>query len=90
LPVTVVTVPTIRELCRSFSVPAYTWIFRTTWVGGWVPATDVPREDGTFNPGFVEVARISATQQLKVFYLDVGQGDATLIEAEDAIVIIDG
>lgn len=39
---------------------------------------------------FVELNRLSEKQQLKVFYPDVGQGDATLIEAEGAIIIIDG
>ena len=32
----------------------------------------------------------SDRQQLKIFYFDVGQGDATLIEAEGAIIVIDG
>jgi len=40
--------------------------------------------------GFVRVNNISPKQQLKVFYVDVGQGDGTLIEAEDFIMIIDG
>ena len=40
--------------------------------------------------GFIEVARTSPTQQLKVFVVDVGQGDAALVEAEGAVVIIDG
>ena len=57
---------------------------------GFVPATDMRDSDGEVRTGFVDASRISVTQQLKIFYLDVGQGDATLIEAEDAIVIIDG
>ena len=57
---------------------------------GWAPVNDVPNEKGKFNSGFIELSRLSEKQQLKVFYLDVGQGDATLIEAEDAMVIIDG
>jgi len=59
-------------------------------VNGWVPVTDVPNEDGEVNSGFIDVGRLSSTQQLKIFYIDVGQGDATLIEANNAIVIIDG
>ncbi len=59
-------------------------------VDGWVRATDVPDKDGKVRGVFVEESRISATQMLKVFYVDVGQGDATLIEAEGAVVVIDG
>lgn len=59
-------------------------------VNGWVPVIDVPNEKGVTNSGFIELSRLSATQQLKVFYVDVGQGDASLIEAENAVVIIDG
>ena len=57
---------------------------------GRVKATDMRDKEGETRTGFVEESRLSATQQLKIFYLDVGQGDATLIEAEGAIVIIDG
>jgi len=57
---------------------------------GWVKASTVPAKGGRFNTGFVELSRLSERQQLKIFYTDVGQGDATLIEAEGAIVIIDG
>lgn len=57
---------------------------------GWVEASTVPDEDSEFNTGFVELSRLSERQQLKVFYTDVGQGDATLVEAEGAIIIIDG
>jgi len=59
-------------------------------VNGWVPVTGVPDEKGNFNSGFIELNRLSSTQQLKIFYIDVGQGDASLIEAENAMVIIDG
>ena len=59
-------------------------------VGGFVPARTPPDENGNERTGFVDASRISARQQLKIFYLDVGQGDATLIEAEGAIVLIDG
>jgi beta-lactamase superfamily II metal-dependent hydrolase len=59
-------------------------------VNGWVAVTDVPSEDGLVNSGFIEVSRLSSTQQLKIFYVDVGQGDASLIEAENAVVVIDG
>jgi beta-lactamase superfamily II metal-dependent hydrolase len=52
---------------------------------GQVPATDMSGKTG-----FVQAANISAQQQLKVFYVDVGQGDGTLIEAEGFIMIIDG
>ena len=57
---------------------------------GFAPATTVPNKDGYYQCGFVDVGRVSVRQQLKVFYVDVGQGDATLIEAEGAIVLIDG
>jgi beta-lactamase superfamily II metal-dependent hydrolase len=50
----------------------------------------MPNKKGEFRSGFVQLAHISDRQQLKVFYTDVGQGDASLIEAEGAIVIIDG
>ncbi|MEM7477516.1 MAG: MBL fold metallo-hydrolase, partial [Planctomycetota bacterium] len=59
-------------------------------VSGQAPAKTMPDKNGIMRSGFVDVSRLSAKQQLKVFYLDVGQGDATLIEAEDAIIIIDG
>lgn len=62
----------------------------TAEVNGWVPVTDVPNVKGKFNSGFIELNRLSAIQQLKIFYVDVGQGDASLIEADNAIVIIDG
>ena len=52
---------------------------------GQVPATDMSGKTG-----FVKVSNISPSQQLKVFYVDVGQGDGTLIEAEDFIMLIDG
>lgn len=56
----------------------------------WVKASTVPDKNGKPTQGFIEVSRLSKKQQLKIFYLDVGQGDATLIEAEGAIIIIDG
>lgn len=59
-------------------------------INGWLPAKTVRNGKGEFSSGFVEVGQISDRQQLKIFYVDVGQGDATLIEAEGAIVIIDG
>ena len=58
--------------------------------GGWVPAKTVPDAKGHVKNGFVQLNQVSDKQQLKVFYMDVGQGDATLIEAEGGIVIIDG
>ncbi len=61
-----------------------------TEVNGWVSVMDVPNKDGEVREGFIELSRLSETQQLKIFYVDVGQGDASLIEAENAIVIIDG
>jgi beta-lactamase superfamily II metal-dependent hydrolase len=57
---------------------------------GWAPANSVPNAKGQTKSGFVNLAHVSSEQQLKVFYTDVGQGDATLIEAEGGIVIIDG
>lgn len=59
-------------------------------VNGRVPGRTMPDKAGKSHQGFVEQNRISPKQQLKIFYLDVGQGDATLIEAEGAVVIIDG
>lgn len=59
-------------------------------VGGWVPARTVPDVKGHVKTGFVQLSQVSDKQQLKVFYMDVGQGDASLIEAEGGIVIIDG
>jgi len=61
-----------------------------TETNGWASASTVPKKDKTFDTGFIELSRLSVRQQLKVFYADVGQGDATLIEAEGAIIIIDG
>jgi beta-lactamase superfamily II metal-dependent hydrolase len=57
---------------------------------GWAPATSVPDKEGNVRAGFINLAFVSEEQQLKVFYTDVGQGDAVLIEAEGGIVIIDG
>lgn len=59
-------------------------------IGDFVPASTMPDANGNAHIGFVDASLISPQQQLKIFYLDVGQGDATLIEAEDAVVIIDG
>lgn len=56
---------------------------------GWVAVQEVPDEEGKFKSGFIEPSRLSEKQQLKIFYIDVGQGDASLIEAENATVIID-
>jgi beta-lactamase superfamily II metal-dependent hydrolase len=57
---------------------------------GWVIANKVPNKEGNVRTGFVEIKHLSANQLLKIFYVDVGQGDATLIEAEGAIILIDG
>ena len=54
-------------------------------VDGWTPI--VLAADDT---RWIRSAQLSERQQLKVFYTDVGQGDAILIEAEDTMVIIDG
>jgi competence protein ComEC len=62
----------------------------TSLDNGWLSANKVPDVHGNVRTGFVEAAHLSTNQQLKIFYLDVGQGDATLIEAEGAIIIIDG
>lgn len=59
-------------------------------VNGWAPARTVPDINGHVKTGFVQLSQVSEEQQLKIFYMDVGQGDATLIEAEGGIVIIDG
>jgi len=57
---------------------------------GWARAETVPDGEGKMRAGFVEMSRLSKRRQLKVFYTDVGQGDAILIEAEDAVIVIDG
>jgi beta-lactamase superfamily II metal-dependent hydrolase len=57
---------------------------------GWAAANTVPDDKGDVKTGFINLNQISDQQQLKVFYTDVGQGDATLIEAQGGIVIIDG
>lgn len=44
----------------------------------------------TFTPYPLDPSRLSTRRQLKVFYTDVGQGDAILVEAEGAIIIVDG
>lgn len=54
-------------------------------VDGQVAAVDMHGHEG-----FVPLASLSPTKQLKVFYTDVGQGDATLVEAKGAVIIIDG
>lgn len=59
-------------------------------VDGLIRARTVPDQDQKFDEGFVDRKTLSKRQQLKIFYVDVGQGDATLIEAEGAVVIIDG
>jgi len=51
---------------------------------------EIAAEDMHGHSGFVPVANISERQQLRVFYTDVGQGDAVLIECEGATIIIDG
>ncbi len=57
---------------------------------GWAPVTDTRDSEGIVRAGFINLGFVSEKQQLKVFYTDVGQGDAVLIEAEGGIVIIDG
>ncbi len=50
----------------------------------------VPATDMSGKTGFVLLNKVSPRQQLKVFYVDVGQGDGTFLEAEGFIMIIDG
>jgi len=57
---------------------------------GWAPVTDIRDSNDEVRTGFINLGFVSEEQQLKVFYTDVGQGDAVLIEAEGGIVIIDG
>ncbi len=59
-------------------------------VGQFIRVATVPDENGSIRGGYIDRNSISARQQLKVFYVDVGQGDATLVEAEGALVVIDG
>ena len=40
--------------------------------------------------GFVHDSELSVEQQLKIFYIDVGQGDAALLEADGLVMVIDG
>ena len=47
----------------------------STSVNGWVPATSMRDENGNVRTGFVELRRLSDKQQLKIFYVDVGQED---------------
>jgi beta-lactamase superfamily II metal-dependent hydrolase len=54
-------------------------------VDGWTPIALEPSD-----VRWIRTEQLSERQQLKVFYTDVGQGDAILIEAEDTMVIIDG
>ena len=56
---------------RQMLLGARIHVDETQNVDGWVPARSVPDEDGIFSEGFIEANRISATQQLKVFYLEV-------------------
>lgn len=56
---------------------------------GWAHASTVPKASGQSLAGFIESSRLSDRQQLKVFYLDVGQGDSALIEAHGRLVLID-
>ncbi|MCP4303564.1 MAG: MBL fold metallo-hydrolase [bacterium] len=58
--------------------------------GGFVQAETVPDESGNVRSGFVIEDELVDESPLKVFYVDVGQGDAGLIEAEGALMIIDG
>ncbi len=62
----------------------------STLNNGWVEAETVPNKAGDIKSGFIERSVISDRQQLKIFYIDVGQGDATLIEAENVVIVIDG
>ena len=49
-----------------------------------------PIQIGDSQTMWIKTDQLSEKQQLKIFYTDVGQGDATIIEAEDTVVIIDG
>ena len=40
--------------------------------------------------GFVQKDHVSETAPLKMFFVDVGQGDGTLIESPQGVVIVDG
>ncbi len=53
-------------------------------VDNWIA---IPSEGGTL---WIKSDQVSERQQLKVFYTDVGQGDAIIVEAEDTVLIIDG
>lgn len=57
---------------------------------GWIAAETVVNDKGEIHRGFIERARLSAEQMLKVFFYDVGQGDAALIEAEQVLILVDG
>ena len=83
-----------NSLSKSGNIPkllgARVHVDLATQDNGWVAVSDMPNTKGKFNTGFIELNKLSSKQQLKVFYIDVGQGDASLIEAENAMVIIDG
>ena len=57
---------------------------------GWVCAATVSDTNGKSHKGYIKTSHLSKKQQLKIFFFDVGQGDAALIEADGATVIIDG
>ena len=50
---------------------------------GWAKASTAPDKAGKSKQGFVELDRLSEKQQLKIFYLDVGQGDAAFVRDSD-------
>lgn len=50
----------------------------STETNGWVAASTAPNKNDQTQSGFIQRELLSETQILKVFYTDVGQGDATL------------
>lgn len=71
------------------SVLMGTWLETSTTSpdGEWLFAT--PRSNRG-KPGWVQKAHIRDTPCLKVFYVDVGQGDGAIIESPQGTILIDG
>lgn len=61
-----------------------------TWVGVKEEQSDYYKVVTAGPDGWVKKADVIDHKHLKVFYIDVGQGDATLIEVGDKKIIVDG
>ena len=63
-----------------------TWLKVVDEDGDWLSVE--PRKAG--KPGWVHNDDVRDTPVLKIFYVDVGQGDGAIIEHPDGILLIDG